>query len=42
MVVEDRIRTVDRDPLHHICILWQHDNGLEVPLDERGLNEGAA
>ena len=35
-------RTINSDPFHNIRILWLHYDGLEVALNERGLDEGAA
>jgi hypothetical protein len=34
--------TVYSHPLHDIDIFWQHDDSLEVTLDESCLNERAA
>lgn len=33
--------TVYCNPFHDIHVLWQHDDGFEMALYERSLNEGA-
>ena len=37
-----QVRTVHSDPLHDIRILGQHDDRLEVALDQRSIGEGVA
>lgn len=34
--------TIDGNPFHHVDILRQHDDCLEVTLDERSLDERTA
>jgi len=37
-----KVKNVNGNPFHDVCIFWQHDDSLEITLDESSVGEGGA